>query len=587
MRAGFYAAAAGVPRLALPRTAGRVGPRGSPRPIRPSSSASTLPLLRDCYAFALSLCAARGRRRGPRAGDVPAGAALVRRLRAGHEREGVAVHDPAAALHRSRAGASAIRPTYHPDEELEGQGGRPRRRGPARRLRHVEPGDVVRLLEEVPEPFRMAVRLRDLDGLTYQEIGRVLGVPPGTVMSRIHRGRECLKALFVDPSKRGRDATRRPHERLDPLPPRTRPLPRRRVPRRRGRRARAGPARATPQARARVERHGPSSRPIATGGATLAGALRPPRAPRPRGARGRSGGRASRRPGPATRSPATAGWAAIASAAAAVARRAVRLRPRRRRRRSRRRPIAASTSPPRPSATGSAPDRPRTSGGTCEEGVASPHRFPLVESGELSLSGCTADASDESVSLVERTRRSEGPPRPRRRAVGREVGGHRRRLHVRRRRRGLRRELRAREVLPRGALPTRSRARRRAPLPRPRAREERDAQPAQDLRAAARPPRIGAVRTSRRGSSDAARAARARRARTLSRMTPRDAALRRRAVGRVSLPDDLAVERRRTAGASDAGPVRRVEDAVERRALDAPGRRRRAARGPRARARDA
>ena len=49
-------------------------------------------------------------------------------------------------------------------------------------------------------------------------------------------------------------------------------------------------------------------------------------------------------------------------------------------------------------------------GGTCEEGVASPHRFPLVENGELSLSKCTSARGDESVSLVERT----GDPKGRR-----------------------------------------------------------------------------------------------------------------------------------------------------------------------------
>lgn len=49
-------------------------------------------------------------------------------------------------------------------------------------------------------------------------------------------------------------------------------------------------------------------------------------------------------------------------------------------------------------------------GGTCEEGIASPHRFPLVENGEMSLSGCTSAMSDESVSLVER----KGDPKGRR-----------------------------------------------------------------------------------------------------------------------------------------------------------------------------
>jgi RNA polymerase sigma-70 factor (ECF subfamily) len=61
----------------------------------------------------------------------------------------------------------------------------------------VEPGDVLAALDEVPDPFRLAVRLRDIDGFPYQEIGRILGVPPGTVMSRIHRGRESLKQALV------------------------------------------------------------------------------------------------------------------------------------------------------------------------------------------------------------------------------------------------------------------------------------------------------------------------------------------------------------------------------------------------------
>jgi RNA polymerase sigma-70 factor (ECF subfamily) len=52
-------------------------------------------------------------------------------------------------------------------------------------------------METVPEAFRTAVHLRDFDGLSYAEIGRILGVPPGTVMSRIHRGRECLKDALV------------------------------------------------------------------------------------------------------------------------------------------------------------------------------------------------------------------------------------------------------------------------------------------------------------------------------------------------------------------------------------------------------
>ena len=53
--------------------------------------------------------------------------------------------------------------------------------------------DLERALAEVPEPFRTAVVLRDVEDFTYQEIARMLDVPIGTVMSRIHRGRALLR----------------------------------------------------------------------------------------------------------------------------------------------------------------------------------------------------------------------------------------------------------------------------------------------------------------------------------------------------------------------------------------------------------
>jgi RNA polymerase sigma-70 factor (ECF subfamily) len=51
-------------------------------------------------------------------------------------------------------------------------------------------------LEDLPEEFRHAVLLRDMQGLSYEEIGEVLGVPPGTVRSRIHRGRSMLQDIL-------------------------------------------------------------------------------------------------------------------------------------------------------------------------------------------------------------------------------------------------------------------------------------------------------------------------------------------------------------------------------------------------------
>ena len=52
--------------------------------------------------------------------------------------------------------------------------------------------DVDAALQHVPEEFRVAVVLRDLCDLDYAEIGQVLDVPPGTVRSRISRGRAIL-----------------------------------------------------------------------------------------------------------------------------------------------------------------------------------------------------------------------------------------------------------------------------------------------------------------------------------------------------------------------------------------------------------
>ena len=53
--------------------------------------------------------------------------------------------------------------------------------------------DIVRALEGLPEVFRTAVLLRDVQDFTYDEIAGILGIPSGTVMSRIHRGRALLR----------------------------------------------------------------------------------------------------------------------------------------------------------------------------------------------------------------------------------------------------------------------------------------------------------------------------------------------------------------------------------------------------------
>jgi RNA polymerase sigma-70 factor (ECF subfamily) len=56
-------------------------------------------------------------------------------------------------------------------------------------------------VEAIPEPFREAIVLRDLEELSYGEIAEVTGVPIGTVMSRLSRGRSILAKELLPPAK--------------------------------------------------------------------------------------------------------------------------------------------------------------------------------------------------------------------------------------------------------------------------------------------------------------------------------------------------------------------------------------------------
>jgi RNA polymerase sigma-70 factor (ECF subfamily) len=71
-------------------------------------------------------------------------------------------------------------------------------------LDHFTDEDVKAALEALPEQFRLAVLLADVEGFSYKEIADILEVPIGTVMSRLHRGRKALqKALFEFGLERG------------------------------------------------------------------------------------------------------------------------------------------------------------------------------------------------------------------------------------------------------------------------------------------------------------------------------------------------------------------------------------------------
>ena len=88
------------------------------------------------------------------------------------------------ALSGYEAAAEAAEPSPDPEESL---------------LISTDREQVRRALEQLPLDFRETVILREMEGLSYKEIAATTGVPMGTVMSRLARGRDWLKRLLSTP----------------------------------------------------------------------------------------------------------------------------------------------------------------------------------------------------------------------------------------------------------------------------------------------------------------------------------------------------------------------------------------------------
>ncbi len=58
--------------------------------------------------------------------------------------------------------------------------------------------DIIEAIDDLPEQFRLAVVLSDVEGFSYAEMAEIMDVPMGTVMSRLHRGRKALQKRLWD-----------------------------------------------------------------------------------------------------------------------------------------------------------------------------------------------------------------------------------------------------------------------------------------------------------------------------------------------------------------------------------------------------
>jgi len=107
---------------------------------------------------------------------------INRHRRGGLERD-VLEGPSAGPLAHRWIGAATMRAMRNPESEM---------------LQPIIEQEVRTALDQLPEHFRLAIVLSDIEGLSYKEIAKVMNCPVGTVMSRLHRARKVLQTSLRD-----------------------------------------------------------------------------------------------------------------------------------------------------------------------------------------------------------------------------------------------------------------------------------------------------------------------------------------------------------------------------------------------------